>query len=53
MRKVGNRVTRLERRRIANVKLGGLAPGAWRHLTAAERSKLLKMVTRPHEGMNP
>lgn len=50
MRKVGNRVTRLERRRIANVKLGDLAPGAWRHLTAGEKSRLLKIVSAPDKG---
>ncbi|MEX1299441.1 MAG: pseudouridine synthase [Desulfotignum sp.] len=34
--KTGNRVTVLERVRMANVILGNLAPGAWRHLTPEE-----------------
>ena len=34
--KTGNRVTVLERVRMANVILGNLAPGAWRHLTPGE-----------------
>jgi len=44
VRKVGNRVTGLKRVRVANIKLGRLAPGAWRHLTAKEKLKLLKML---------
>ena len=43
VRKVGNRVTRLERIRIANVKLGRLSPGAWRHLTEKEKRLLFKI----------
>jgi 23S rRNA pseudouridine2605 synthase/23S rRNA pseudouridine2604 synthase len=42
VRKVGNQVTGLKRIRVANIKLGRLAPGAWRHLTTDERTKLLK-----------
>jgi 23S rRNA pseudouridine2605 synthase/23S rRNA pseudouridine2604 synthase len=44
VRKVGNGVTGLKRIRVANIKLGRLAPGAWRHLTAKEKLKLLKML---------
>ena len=44
VRKVGNRVTRLKRIRIANVKLGRLSPGAWRHLTEKEKRMLSKML---------
>ena len=44
VRKVGNRVSGLKRIRVANIKLGRLAPGAWRHLTAKEKLKLLKML---------
>ena len=41
VRKVGNRVTRLKRIRISNVKLGSLAEGAWRNLTRKEKKELL------------
>jgi len=41
VRKVGHRVTRLQRVRIANITLGRLAPGSWRHLTAKEKAALL------------
>ena len=40
--KVGHQVTRLKRTRIANIKLGRLSRGAWRHLTAREKEYLLK-----------
>jgi 23S rRNA pseudouridine2605 synthase/23S rRNA pseudouridine2604 synthase len=40
--KVGHQVTRLKRTRIANIKLGRLSQGAWRHLTAGEKEYLLK-----------
>ena len=42
VRKVGNQVTDLKRIRIANVKLGRLPSGAWRHLTKTELKLLLK-----------
>jgi 23S rRNA pseudouridine2605 synthase/23S rRNA pseudouridine2604 synthase len=41
VRKVGHKVMRLKRLRMANVCLGKLPPGAWRHITAAEKKKLL------------
>ena len=44
VRKVGNQVAGLKRIRVANVKLGRLAPGAWRHLTRNEKTKLLKVI---------
>jgi 23S rRNA pseudouridine2605 synthase/23S rRNA pseudouridine2604 synthase len=44
VRKVGNQVAGLKRIRVANVKLGRLAPGAWRHLTRNEKRKLLKVL---------
>jgi 23S rRNA pseudouridine2605 synthase/23S rRNA pseudouridine2604 synthase len=44
VRKLGNRVTRLERLRTANIQLGRLSPGQWRHLTEEERNRLLKDV---------
>ncbi len=42
VRKVGHQVMRLKRVRVANVRLGNLPPGAWRHLTANEKKKLLQ-----------
>ena len=44
VRKVGNRVAKLKRIRVANIKLGRLAPGNWRHLTHKEKTKLLKLL---------
>ncbi|MEA3280707.1 MAG: pseudouridine synthase [Thermodesulfobacteriota bacterium] len=38
--KTGNRVTRLNRIRIANIKLGRLVIGKWRHLTKKEKDTL-------------
>ncbi len=37
VRKVGNRVIRLKRTRVAHIRLGRLVEGAWRHLTEKER----------------
>ncbi len=42
--KVGNQVTRLQRKRIANIKLGRLAPGKWRYLRPAEKRQLLELL---------
>ena len=44
VRKVGNHVSDLKRIRVANIKLGRLAPGAWRHLTQNEKMVLLKVL---------
>ncbi len=41
VRKVGNRVVRLKRIRISNIKLGKLAEGSWRYLTKKEEKSLL------------
>ncbi|WP_419656491.1 RluF: ribosomal large subunit pseudouridine synthase F [Desulfosarcina variabilis str. Montpellier] len=41
VKKVGNRVVRLHRIRVAGLKLGNLARGAWRYLRADERRQLL------------
>jgi 23S rRNA pseudouridine2605 synthase/23S rRNA pseudouridine2604 synthase len=41
---VGAEVVRLERRRIENLALAGLAPGAWRHVTGEELELLRKRV---------
>ena len=40
--KVGHRVKRLKRIRVANIRLGKLKPGHWRYLSEAEKSVLLK-----------
>ena len=44
VRKVGNQVTGLKRVRVANIMLGRLAPGAWRHLSDKEKRGLLKIL---------
>ena len=40
--KIGHRVKRLKRVRVANICLGNLKPGHWRHLSEAEKTVLLK-----------
>jgi 23S rRNA pseudouridine2605 synthase/23S rRNA pseudouridine2604 synthase len=42
VRKVGARVSRLKRVRVANIKIGRLAEGNWRHLTDREKKVLLE-----------
>ena len=44
VKKVGNRVVRLHRIRVADLKLGGLAKGSWRHLRSEETRRLLKQL---------
>jgi pseudouridine synthase len=44
VRKVGSQVAGLERVRVANIKLGRLAPGAWRYLSDREKRELLKIL---------
>lgn len=44
VRKVGSRVTGLKRIRIANIKLGRLSQGSWRHLGEKEKQGLLKTL---------
>ena len=44
VRKVGNQVTNLQRIRIANISLGELSEGDWRHLTKTELKPLLKSL---------
>ncbi len=44
--KVGGQVIRLKRIRIANLKLGNLKEGRWRHLTAAEKANLIKFAPK-------
>ncbi|MBW2431819.1 MAG: rRNA pseudouridine synthase [Deltaproteobacteria bacterium] len=47
VRKVGHRVTGLKRIRVANIRLGRLPPGAWRHLSESEKLKLFEMLKLP------
>jgi pseudouridine synthase len=42
--KVGHRVVRLKRIRVANIRLGNLPIGAWRHLTPREEKNLLRVL---------
>ena len=44
VRKVGNQVSGLKRIRVANVKLGRLEPGVWRHLSEKEKLELLSKL---------
>ncbi|MDJ0986188.1 MAG: pseudouridine synthase [Desulfobacterales bacterium] len=44
VRKVGNQVVNLKRIRVANIELGNLPPGKWRHLNKTERDDLLKVL---------
>ena len=44
VKKVDNRVVRLKRIRVANIRLGGLEKGQWRHLTDTERRGLLSRL---------
>jgi len=46
--KVGNEVTRLQRKRFAGIKLGSLPPGKWRHLSPAEIKSLIS-GTKPSQ----
>jgi 23S rRNA pseudouridine2605 synthase/23S rRNA pseudouridine2604 synthase len=42
LRKVGHQVTDLKRIRVANIRLGNLAEGAWRYLSEREKEDLLQ-----------
>ena len=44
VKKVGNRVVRLHRIRVADLKLGNLGKGSWRHLRPAETRQLLNQL---------
>ena len=44
VKKVGNRVVGLHRIRVADLKLGDLGSGSWRHLRPGERRRLLKQL---------
>lgn len=49
----GYEVVKLERIRIMNVSLKGLAPGDWRDLTAAEVSKILVLIEHSSSHAQP
>jgi pseudouridine synthase len=54
VRRLGNEVVVLKRIRVAAVRLGRLAEGAWRHLTAEEVAQLLDdPASGPHAGVLP
>jgi pseudouridine synthase len=44
VKKVGNRVVRLHRIRVADLKLGDLGKGSWRHLRQGELRRLLTQL---------
>jgi 23S rRNA pseudouridine2605 synthase/23S rRNA pseudouridine2604 synthase len=52
VRKVGHKVLRLHRIRLASVRLGDLKPGAWRHLTL-EEVKGLTALSKPRPLSKP
>ncbi len=47
---LGNRVVRLNRIRVADLKLGSLASGCWRHLNQNETRRLLKQLQLPQDS---
>jgi 23S rRNA pseudouridine2605 synthase/23S rRNA pseudouridine2604 synthase len=49
VRKVGHKVLGLHRIRVANIRLGGLKPGQWRHLSLEE----VKVLTAPPASKPP
>ena len=44
VRKVGNEVTGLQRKRFASIRLGNLAPGKWRYLSPSETQRLIDFL---------
>lgn len=46
VRKVGGHVAALKRVRVADIRLGNLAPGSWRHLRESEIRQLLKGASK-------
>ena len=44
VKQVGNRVVRLNRMRVADLKLGSLRKGSWRHLSQDETRRLLERL---------
>ena len=52
VRKVGHKVLRLHRIRVASIRVGGLKPGQWRHLTP-EEVKALTAPSKPQSRPKP
>ncbi|MBC2712487.1 MAG: rRNA pseudouridine synthase [Desulfosarcina sp.] len=52
VKKVGNRVVHLNRIRLADLTLGSLAKGSWRHLSQGEIRRLLKQLKLKDLGKN-
>ena len=52
VRKVGGRVVRLERVRIAFIRLGELQPGQWRYLEKEEVAELQKLTGSKPDGVD-
>jgi len=50
--KTGNRVLRLKRISFADIRLGNLAEGAWRHLTHQEKQRLLTPLDNPNRNFS-
>lgn len=50
VRDLGHKVKRLQRIRVAQVRLGSLPEGAWRHLTLQEKKKLLQGAEEKQAG---
>jgi 23S rRNA pseudouridine2605 synthase/23S rRNA pseudouridine2604 synthase len=54
VRRLGNEVVALKRIRMGSVRLGRLAEGSWRYLSAEEVAQLLEdPVMRPNNGASP
>ncbi len=51
VRKVGNRVAKLKRIRISNIKLGKLPEGEWRYLTKKEKKNLFNHFSQNPSGI--
>ena len=41
---LGNKVQTLQRIRIMNIKLDGIAPGKWRYLSEVELKQMIEMM---------
>jgi len=53
VRKVGNEVTRLQRKRFASIELGNLPPGKWRYLSPDERKRLEALLKSQITSKDP
>jgi 23S rRNA pseudouridine2605 synthase/23S rRNA pseudouridine2604 synthase len=48
--RVGHKVKRLTRIRVAHIRLGSMPEGAWRHLTPSEKKKLMGLIDQDTSG---